>query len=150
DADPTRDVAAPDAKRHHASAHAPEFSRRALQELMWADAGLVRDTAGLEHAASVIAAWRAQSRAAASEAEREDENLLRVAERLVAAALARTASVGAHFRRDAAVSQKQAEPGLEAPREALHSRSSLLSEHEAPLRGPATAADRAEPAVAAC
>ncbi|MFT4230304.1 MAG: L-aspartate oxidase, partial [Microbacterium sp.] len=35
------------------------FSRRALQDLMWADAGLVRDEAGLRRAAAVLAAWRA-------------------------------------------------------------------------------------------
>lgn len=77
------------------------FSRRALQELMWNDAGLVRDAAGLSQAASVIAAWRAQTRSHDTEAALENENLLLVAEHLVAAALARTDSVGAHFRRDA-------------------------------------------------
>ncbi|MFT3799544.1 L-aspartate oxidase [Microbacterium sp.] len=79
---------------------APAFSRAALQELLWEDAGLVRDAAGLEHAASVLAAWRARHRTPVTEAEFEDENLLLVGSELVAAALARTASVGAHFRRD--------------------------------------------------
>ncbi len=78
----------------------PAFSRDALQELMWEDAGLVRDAVGLEHAASVIASWRAHQRTAHTEAEFEDENLLVVAEQLVAAALRRRESVGAHFRRD--------------------------------------------------
>lgn len=77
------------------------FSRAALQELMWADAGLVRDEQGLAHAASVLAAWRSTRRAAHTEAEFEDENLLIVAEQLVQAARRRTASVGAHYRRDA-------------------------------------------------
>ncbi|GAA3211648.1 L-aspartate oxidase [Microbacterium terregens] len=80
----------------------PLFSRAALQELMWEDAGLVRDAAGLEHAASVLASWRAHRRAPRSEAEFEDENLLVVAGELVGAALRRRESVGAHFRRDAA------------------------------------------------
>jgi L-aspartate oxidase len=79
---------------------APPFSRAALQELLWADAGLVRDEAGLGHAASVIATWRAAQRSAVSEHDFEDENLLLVAERLVADALARRESVGAHFRSD--------------------------------------------------
>ncbi|MFH8250411.1 L-aspartate oxidase [Microbacterium sp. B2969] len=79
---------------------APDFTRDALQHLLWEDAGLVRDEAGLTHAASVIAAWRAAARTPHTEAEFEDENLLVVAERLVAAALARGESVGAHFRRD--------------------------------------------------
>ena len=67
---------------------------------MWEDAGLVRDAGGLEHAASVLAAWRAHQRTPRTEAEFEDENLLVVAEQLVAAALRRRESVGAHFRRD--------------------------------------------------
>ena len=53
---------------------------------------------GLEHAASVIATWRAHQRTPHTEAEFEDENLLVVAEQLVAAALRRRESVGAHFR----------------------------------------------------
>ncbi len=78
------------------------FSRAALQELMWEDAGLVRDAAGLTHAGGVLAAWRAAGIPTETEAGHEDRNLLLVAEHLVAAALARTGSVGAHHRRDAA------------------------------------------------
>lgn len=85
-----------------AAPDAPPFSRAALQQLMWEDAGLVRDATGLRRAAGVIAAWRATGRQPVTEAQYEDENLLAVAERLVEAALARTASVGAHFRRDGA------------------------------------------------
>jgi L-aspartate oxidase len=85
-----------------ATADAPPFSRAALQELMWQDAGLVRDEAGLGHAASVIAYWRAQPRDPRTEHDFEDENLLLVAERAVAAARARRASVGAHYRSDPA------------------------------------------------
>lgn len=80
---------------------APPFTRAALQQLLWEDAGLVRDAAGLTHAASIIAAWRSRTVAPRTEAEFEDRNLLLVAAHLVAAALARTESVGAHFRRDA-------------------------------------------------
>lgn len=82
------------------SLKAPEFSRRALQELLWEDAGLVRDEEGLRHAASVLAAWDARERTPHAESEFEDENLLDVARLLVAAALARRESVGAHYRRD--------------------------------------------------
>ncbi|MGU3647300.1 L-aspartate oxidase [Microbacterium sp. C23T] len=82
------------------TADAPAFSRPALQELLWDDAGLVRDEAGLGHAASVISTWRAQQRTPVTEHDFEDENLLLVAEHLVAAALARRESVGAHFRSD--------------------------------------------------
>lgn len=90
-------------ERPHAPDKAPEappFTREALQRLLWEDAGLVRDEDGLRHAASVIATWRAQPRTVAAESEYEDENLLLVAEALVAAALARKVSVGAHYRRD--------------------------------------------------
>ena len=83
-----------------AGVEAPAFSRPALQELLWDDAGLVRDEAGLEHAASVVAVWRAQQRTPVTEHDFEDENLLLVAEHLVAAARARRESVGAHFRSD--------------------------------------------------
>ncbi|WP_239066088.1 L-aspartate oxidase [Microbacterium hibisci] len=79
---------------------APAFTRGALQQLLWEHAGLVRDEAGLAHAASVIARWRDAHRSPASEHDFEDENLRLVAEHLVAAALARRESVGAHFRSD--------------------------------------------------
>ncbi|MDL9980831.1 L-aspartate oxidase [Microbacterium sp. ASV49] len=82
------------------SEHGP-FSREALQELMWADAGLVRDDAGLRRAASTIADWRAEARPRDTARDLEDDNLLLVAENVVAAALARTESVGAHYRSDA-------------------------------------------------
>ncbi|MDQ7879852.1 L-aspartate oxidase [Microbacterium sp. QXD-8] len=81
-------------------APAAPFSRRALQQLMWEDAGLVRDEEGLAHAASLISHWRAQLRTPLTEHEFEDENLLLVAARVVAAARARRESVGAHFRSD--------------------------------------------------
>jgi len=76
------------------------FTRRALQQVMWEDAGLVRDAAGLDRASRIIAGWRAQPRTPRTEAEFEDENLLVVAAQVVGAAAARTASVGAHTRRD--------------------------------------------------
>uniref|UniRef100_UPI00373611BB hypothetical protein n=1 Tax=Microbacterium sp. TaxID=51671 RepID=UPI00373611BB len=47
-------------------------------------------------------AWRATPRDPRTETSLEDENLLIVGAHLVAAALARTTSVGAHLRRDAA------------------------------------------------
>lgn len=83
-----------------AAVDAPLFSREMLQELMWADAGLVRDERGLGHAASRLAAWAAQPREPQSELAMEDENLLVVATAMVAAARARRGSVGAHWRSD--------------------------------------------------
>ncbi|WP_374314718.1 L-aspartate oxidase, partial [Microbacterium sp.] len=86
-----------------AAVNAPAFSRRALQELMWNDAGLVRDESGLARAGAVLAAWRGGTRAPRTEAEHEDENLLLLATALVAAARARRESVGAHFRSDESI-----------------------------------------------
>jgi L-aspartate oxidase len=76
------------------------FSRGALQRLMWADVGLVRDATGLARAASTIRTWRAEPRVPRTEREFEDENLLDVAAAMVQAAAARRQSVGAHHRRD--------------------------------------------------
>ena len=95
-----------------AAVDAPPFSRAALQELLWDDAGLVRDEEGLAHAASVLAAWRAAARTPQTEAEYEDENLLEVAQALVAAARTRRESVGAHHRRDVPPAH---EPSLPQP-----------------------------------
>ncbi|MDE0545740.1 L-aspartate oxidase [Microbacterium sp. C7(2022)] len=88
----------------------PAFSRHALQALLWEHAGLVRDEAGLAHAAEVIAAWRGQPRTARTEFDYENENLLLVAEHLVLAAIRRTDSVGAHFRSDATATQHEVIP----------------------------------------
>lgn len=88
------------------------FTRDALQTLMWHHAGLVRDAAGLRHAAGVLSAWRAAI-ALPDDADvtaREDANLVRVAQEVVAAARARTSSAGAHYRRDAAPQALSLEP----------------------------------------
>ena len=76
------------------------FSRAALQDLMWEDAGLLRDGKGLGRAAAVLSAWAAEPRTPRSVAEHEDVNLLTVARAVVAAAAARTSSLGAHHRLD--------------------------------------------------
>ncbi|WZH35964.1 MAG: L-aspartate oxidase [Microbacterium enclense] len=76
---------------------APPFSRAALQQLMWNEAGLVRDGVGLARAAGVLAAWSDDR----SPRSIEDANLLLVASHVVAAAHARTGSIGAHYRSDA-------------------------------------------------
>ncbi|WP_285136972.1 L-aspartate oxidase [Microbacterium sp. lyk4-40-TSB-66] len=86
------------------------FSRAALQQLMWAEAGLVRDAVGLERAAGILAAWSADP----SSRSIEDANLLLVARRVVAAARARTGSVGAHFRSDTGSPMLRARSGTAA------------------------------------
>lgn len=78
------------------------FSRRALQELMWDDVGLIRRPDRLAAALATIRRWRtadapdAATNAGTSVAAFEDANLLLVAEAMASAALARTESVGAH------------------------------------------------------
>lgn len=81
------------------------FSRGALQNLMWTNAGLHRSRPALEDAMRTLHAWSSSRPVApvapvATVAEREDANLLLLARLTVAAALVREESVGAHFRTD--------------------------------------------------
>lgn len=84
------------------SFHAPAFSRAALQQLMWDEVGLLRNRDGLVHALSTVRAWVASLSTPTTTTEHEDANLLLVAAATASAALDRTASVGAHYRTDAA------------------------------------------------
>lgn len=72
------------------------FSRAALQRLMWEKVGLLRDDDGLADAVRTLRTWEAP--APRTPAEQEDANLLLVARAVASAALARTESLGAHFR----------------------------------------------------
>lgn len=69
------------------------FARERLRRLMWETAGVHRDRAGLTSAAAELAAT-------IEPAPGEDRDLLQVARLVVAAALAREESRGAHFRSD--------------------------------------------------
>ena len=71
-----------------------------LQTLMWDLVGLARDHAGLTAAQKELNLWRPVARASRTFADFEDANLLRLARAMVAAALARLESRGAHFRLD--------------------------------------------------
>ncbi|MGI8926852.1 MAG: L-aspartate oxidase [Tepidiformaceae bacterium] len=73
--------------------------RAVLQALMWANAGIERHGAGLEAALATMAAWPADERPATRE-EFERHQMAVVAGLMLQAALARTESRGAHFRRD--------------------------------------------------
>jgi L-aspartate oxidase len=88
------------------------LTREALQKLMGANAGVVRNRQGLLRATAVLASWR-QGRPAPvgtapnsgrpgtdEQAAAELENLRLVAELLVHAALSRQESLGAHYRSD--------------------------------------------------
>lgn len=74
------------------------FSRAALQQLMWDHVGLLRTEDGLRHALTTARAWSASAPEPHSVAQHEDVNLLQLAEATASAALARTGSVGAHYR----------------------------------------------------
>jgi L-aspartate oxidase len=81
------------------------FSRDALRRLMTAKAGVLRNGVLLQEAAETLGRWAAvvlpgTAAAGADPREHEDRNLLLAAQLLVAAALERTASLGAHYRSD--------------------------------------------------
>jgi len=71
-----------------------------LQTLMWDLVGLARDHAGLSKAQQELNLWRPVARGSRTFADFEDANLLRLARAMVAAALARLESRGAHYRLD--------------------------------------------------
>ncbi|MET3949844.1 L-aspartate oxidase [Arthrobacter sp. UYEF36] len=87
------------------------FRRDALRRLMTGAAGVMRTGSELDAAAIQLAEWAAACTTASGIPEpgegldqsgHEDRNLLLAAQLLVAAALKRTGSVGAHYRADAA------------------------------------------------
>jgi L-aspartate oxidase len=71
-----------------------------LQTLMWDLVGLARDEAGLLAAQQKLNSWRPVSWESRTFADYEDAHLLRLAKVMVAAALSRKESRGAHFRLD--------------------------------------------------
>ncbi|TFB71165.1 L-aspartate oxidase [Cryobacterium glaciale] len=77
-----------------------DFDRSTLQQLLWDFAGVHRSAAGLNRAAATLAEWTAPPATSTSVAALEDRNLLDLARLLVAAALAREESRGAHHRSD--------------------------------------------------
>ena len=71
--------------------------RAALQQLMWNAAGIQRNGVDLQQAAMQLAQWTGESSSVAS---LETANLLAIARVVVASALAREESRGAHYRTD--------------------------------------------------
>ena len=71
--------------------------RDELQQLMWQAAGIERNGPNLQAAADRLRSWYGQS---ATMEQRETANLLTIARTVVAAAIAREESRGAHFRTD--------------------------------------------------
>lgn len=84
----------------HTMPQGDSFTREALQSLMWRHVGFDRDADGLGIALRTIDAWSGSRATPLSRREHEDANLLLVARSVVAAALERPGSVGAHHRRD--------------------------------------------------
>ncbi len=74
-----------------------KVDRTALQQLMWNAAGIQRSGGDLRAAATQLARWSGESMSATS---LETANLLEIARAVVASALAREESRGAHFRVD--------------------------------------------------
>ncbi|GAB4097348.1 L-aspartate oxidase [Brachybacterium horti] len=74
------------------------WTRADLQQLMWSRAGLLRSGEQLREAAAVLEGWQAPAPRTINVLE--DRNLLELGRLLVAAALARPRSVGAHHRLD--------------------------------------------------
>jgi len=74
--------------------------RAELQNLLWEAAGVHRSGADLADAAATLAGWHAVDRSQATAAELETGNLLDLGRLVVAAALAREESRGAHHRAD--------------------------------------------------
>jgi L-aspartate oxidase len=71
-----------------------------LRTLMWRDAGLLRDAAGLHHAEDRLAGLAGRMPQGLTRPALEARNLHTVAEVIVASALAREESRGAHYRND--------------------------------------------------
>ena len=76
------------------------IDRRELQNLMWDSAGVHRSVERLEAAAETLAGWRFVPSASLTISELENRNLLEIGRLLIAAALERRESRGAHFRSD--------------------------------------------------
>lgn len=95
------------------------WTRADLQEVMWSVAGLTRDADGLRAGARALAAMATPDLVsdAMDPLERrdvEDANLLIAARAVVAAALAREGSLGAHVRSDAGRGAESLAPGSAA------------------------------------
>lgn len=93
------DGAGTDAAAAPTAARGPvTWTRADLQQLMWSHAGLLRSGEQLMEAAAVLEGWQAPAPRTINALE--DRNLLELGRLLVAAALARPRSVGAHHRLD--------------------------------------------------
>ncbi len=82
------------------AADVPPLTREALKELMWRDAGIVRNGSSLARAVSVLAAWQSALAPPSGRPSQEMADLLTCSRLVTEAALAREESRGAHYRTD--------------------------------------------------
>ena len=102
--------------------------RSELQRLMWSYAALTRSGVGLATAAARLRVWAEASAARTDDRERiETANLVTVAQALVAAALLRRESRGAHSRSD--FTQADAVARRQPPPEIAHGGAQRASDH---------------------
>jgi L-aspartate oxidase len=87
------DLAAP------AAGEAPQATRESIQQLMWADVGIVRDRHSLARAKAMLSAWHA-SMEPPDHASRGLAEFVTCARLVTEAALLREESRGAHYRND--------------------------------------------------
>lgn len=106
------------------------FSRGRLQELMWQHLGLSRNRNGLEQAVRQLEPWcvaLADRAAASNQINRwEDLNLAQAGLEMARAALARTHSIGAHWRSDSAIADNNGAGALNPAPDQRLSDNSLL------------------------
>ena len=87
-------------KKRPSSKPAPPSSLPVLQQLLWDNAGIIRDKEGLTRAAETLAAWQESLPAPADQPSYEMCNLILAGRLLTEAALIREESRGAHYRTD--------------------------------------------------
>ena len=82
------------------TAQAPLPSVAALQDLLWAKAGMVRDATSLSEASGLLDAWALALEAPSDQASRQLAGMVLLGRLMVQAALLRRESRGAHYRWD--------------------------------------------------
>ena len=82
------------------AAQAPPPSVAALQDLLWAKAGMVRDETSLSEASGLLDAWALALEAPLDQASRQLAGMVLLGRLMVQAALLRRESRGAHYRSD--------------------------------------------------
>ncbi len=88
-------------------AEAPPITRTDLQQMMWADTGIIRSAEPLACAGTLLSAWQATIEPGRNREDAELVDLLICARLVTESALVREESRGAHFRRDFSESREE-------------------------------------------